>query len=157
MRGLPSIIACTVLVAGCGGGGGARISAVPNPGFHPSSIRLYEDAMAAPACARRTPEPRFYPGTAELLPGEQLAIQQLGACMQAPQFASLRLVVVGGSDQPTPDAAGRALAFERAARVEEVLVDAGVPPQRIATLATDVGGPVGRARVTPFRGEAATP
>ena len=152
MRGLLpllALLAAAAFAAACGGR--PKIGAAPQPGWHPSSIRLYEDAMAAGACAGGTPEPRFYPGTAELLPGEQLAVEELGRCMQAPQFATLRLEVVGGADRSAPDAAGRALAFQRAARVEEILVDAGVAPQRIATLAAEGDDAVGRVRVAPYR------
>jgi len=128
---LTATLAASLALGALGGcARSAHVPATPEPGWHPSSLTLFVDTHSPPLCsANHLPRPRFYVRSAEMRPEDTLAVQQFGRCLASPSMQPLRVQLSG-----TPDRAGGAdgrLPFQRAARVEQLLVANGVAPQRI--------------------------
>lgn len=129
----------------------AHVAATPQPGWHPNSLTLFVDTQSPSLCSiDRLPRPRFYVRSSEMRPEDTLAVRQFGRCLASPAMQPVRVQLSG-----TPDRAGGAqgrLPFERAARVEQMLVANGVAPQRISiTTVTDRPDLDGRVAIDVLR------
>lgn len=63
---------------------------------------------------------------------ERLALKYLSECLEEPSRKNLGLLLVGRTDRQGSSEYNQKLGLRRAARVKQILVDAGVPAGRIA-------------------------
>jgi hypothetical protein len=117
--------------------GAKPVSATPQPGWDPSSLRLYVDEHGPPLCSTPVPQPAFYVRSAQMRPEDTVAVAELGRCLASPDFLSVRVQLVGAPDRTATATAaghrdGETLALQRAARVAVMLADSGVAAQRIS-------------------------
>jgi OmpA-OmpF porin, OOP family len=81
--------------------------------------------------------------SSEPLPQEKLELKQLSECLDEPSRQGLGLLLVGRADRRGSQEYNRDLGLRRAARVKQILVNAGVAEGRIAVDTEGSRGAVG--------------
>jgi len=81
--------------------------------------------------------------SAEPLAEDHLALKSLAECLDRPGLRSLQLSLVGRADRRGSAEYNIGLALRRAERVKQILVDAGMPADRIRTSSTGARAAIG--------------
>ncbi|MEO7329723.1 MAG: OmpA family protein [Minicystis sp.] len=81
--------------------------------------------------------------SAEPLPQDQLVLKALAACLDRPNFSDIQVSLIGRADRHGASDYNVALGQRRAKRVKELLVGAGMSPERISTSSLGDSGAVG--------------
>ncbi|WP_437707840.1 OmpA family protein [Sorangium sp. So ce448] len=104
-------------------------------------IGLTLGADIADVC--RLPKTSFAFDSSEPLPQEHVELRALVDCLLSSSLKGARIELVGRADPRGTPAYNQDLSLRRAARVKEILVEEGIPADRITTRATGAAGAVG--------------
>jgi peptidoglycan-associated lipoprotein len=155
MKGLVLCALCSACAAPAPPTQGAREPKLPDPGpdreykvefpaLRPGAsrfIRLTLDEDLSRECGLVKAHFKF--DSAEPLPQDQLELRSLAECIERPAFADVGLLLVGRADRRGDPAYNEKLGLLRAERVKQILIDAGVPADRIYPASRGASGAVG--------------